>query len=105
MKINLQDTEIHALLRMLNYYFLHINEPPATEPIKLLIHAAGMQTTQKLEKKYFRAIANNTKKTEFKITNIEKSFLLIFLQNLEIKKIQPYELAAREIILFKLSRL
>lgn len=100
--ITLQDRELNTLLKMLDSYFLHIQQPPATEPIKLLIHAAGIETAAKLEKKYFKAIENQKRETQYKINSIERSFLLIFLQNIDIKQIQPHELATRERIIYKL---
>lgn len=100
--ITLQDSELNTLLKMLDSYFIHIQEPPATEPIKLLIYSAGIETFKKLEKKYYKAAENQSKQTQYKITPIEKSFLLIFLYHLNIKTIQPHELATRERLIYKL---
>lgn len=100
--IKLQDKELNGLLKMLDNYFLFIQQPPTSEPLKLLVHAAGIETAAKLEKKYYKSVENQKRETQFKLTNIEKAFLIIFLQGVNIKQIQPYELATRESVLYKL---
>lgn len=103
-KITLKDTELSTLLKMLNYYFAPIEAPTAAEPLKMLIIGAGRQTLEKLENKFFKAMENESRETTFKISIIEKSFLLIFLQNINPKEIEPYELATRQTVLVKLLK-
>jgi len=101
----LKDTELHALIKLLNDYFLCIQEPPITEPMRLLIYCTGIETAAKLEKKYYQAITNKNRSTNYKIKDTQKAFIVLFLEHLNIRHLQPWELASRESILYKIRKL